>query len=81
MAPLCERLLAGSQSTLNLSRYARAIARTADRIGLLLCNDLGVAVRIVMAGGAPGAENDLIDFALGDAYLAARQALGLSIAV
>jgi CheY-like chemotaxis protein/tetratricopeptide (TPR) repeat protein len=81
VAPLCERLLAGSQSTLNLSRYARAIARTADRIGLVLCNDLSLAVRIVIAGGAPGAENDLIDFALGDAYLAARQSLGLAVAV
>ncbi|HEX4461972.1 MAG TPA: hypothetical protein VIA18_28525, partial [Polyangia bacterium] len=81
VAPLCERVLAGSQAQLNLSRYARAIARTADRVGLVLCNDLAVAVRIVMAGGAPGAENDLIDFALGDSYLAARQALGLAVAV
>jgi hypothetical protein len=81
LGPLCERILAGSQATLSLGRYGRGLARTADRVGLLLCNDLAVAVRIVMAGGAPGAENDLIDFALSDDYLAAREALGLTIAV
>lgn len=81
LAPLCERILSGQQATLNLGRYGRALARTADRVGLLLCNDLSVAVRIVMAAAAPGAENDLIDFALSDEYLAAREALGLTIAV
>jgi hypothetical protein len=81
IAPLCERIIAGAQATLNLGRYGRALARTADRVGLLLCNDLSAAVRIVIAAGAPGAENDLIDFALSDEYLAAREALGLSIAV
>ncbi|MDB4967861.1 MAG: response regulator receiver protein [Myxococcales bacterium] len=81
IAPLCERIIAGAQATLNLGRYGRALARTADRVGLLLCNDLPAAVRIVIAAGAPGAENDLIDFALSDEYLAAREALGLSIAV
>ena len=81
IAPLCERIVAGSQATLNLARYARGLARTADRVGLLLCNDLATAVRIVMAAGAPGAENDLIDFALSDEYLAAREALGLSVSV
>jgi CheY-like chemotaxis protein/tetratricopeptide (TPR) repeat protein len=81
IAPLCERIVAGSQATLNLGRFARGLARTADRVGLLLCNDLSTAVRIVMAAGAPGAENELIDFALSDEYLAAREALGLSVSV
>ena len=78
---MCERIVAGTQATLNLARYARGLARTADRVGLLLCNDLSTAVRIVMASAAPGAENELIDFALSDEYLQAREALGLSICV
>ena len=81
LGPICERIVAGSQSTLNLARYARGLARTADRVGLLLCNDLSTAVRIVMASAAPGAENELIDFALSDEYGKAREALGLSICV
>ncbi len=81
LAPACERIVAGAQATLNLGRYTRGLARTADRVGLVLCNDLSTAVRIVMASAAPGAENDLIDFALSDEYLAARDALGLSICV
>jgi hypothetical protein len=81
MAPACERILAKSQATLSLSRYTRGLQRTADRIGLLLCNDLAAAVKVVLADGAPGAENDLIDFTLGDDYLEARAALGLSVAV
>ena len=81
LAPACERIMAGAQATLNLGRYTRGMARTADRVGLVLCNDLSTAVRIVMASAAPGAENDLIDFALSDEYLAAREALGLSICV
>ncbi len=81
LAPICERIVAGSQATLNLGRYARGLARTADRVGLVLCNDLATAVRIVMAAGAPGAENELIDFALSDEYLEAREALALSVCV
>jgi DNA-binding response OmpR family regulator/tetratricopeptide (TPR) repeat protein len=81
LAPICERILAGAQSTLNLARYARGLLRTADRVGLLLCNDLATAVRIVMASAAPGAENELIDFSLSDEYANARAALGLSICV
>jgi CheY-like chemotaxis protein/tetratricopeptide (TPR) repeat protein len=81
LAPICERIVAGSQATLNLARYARGLLRTADRVGLVLCNDLSTAVRIVMASAAPGADNELIDFALSDEYFAAREALGLSICV
>lgn len=81
LAPLCERLLKGAQTTLNLARYARALFRTGDRVGLVLCNDLATAVGIAVTDGTPGAEDDLIDFALSEEYLAARAALGLSIEV
>lgn len=81
LLPICERIVAGAQATLNLARYARGLARTADRVGLLLCHDLSTAVRIVVASAAPGAENELIDFALSDEYGEARAALGLSICV
>jgi CheY-like chemotaxis protein/tetratricopeptide (TPR) repeat protein len=81
LAPIVERLRKGPQATVNLARYTRGMARTADRVGLLLCNDLQTAVHAVVDSGAPGAENDLVDFASSDEYLEARDALGLSLAV
>jgi two-component system, OmpR family, response regulator len=77
----CERLIKGQQSTLSLSRYTRGLARTADRVGLVLCNAVDVAARAVAQAAAPGAEVDLLDFALSDEYLATRAALGLAVAV
>jgi hypothetical protein len=81
LQPIVERLLKNPQGTLNLSRYGRSLARTADRFGLLLSGDLATATRIAGEAGAPGAAEDLLDFALSAEYLEAREALGLSIAV
>jgi CheY-like chemotaxis protein/tetratricopeptide (TPR) repeat protein len=81
LAPVVNKLLSAGQQTLNLSRFSRAMARTAERVGLLLCGDLPVAWRAVGEGSAPGAADDLLDFSLSVDYLQAREQLGLSVAV
>lgn len=66
---------------LNLSRWSRGLARSADRVGLLLCGDLPAAIRFAAdVSGSAGAA-DLVDFAIGSAHLALRARLGLSIDV
>ncbi|MEO6950282.1 MAG: DUF4388 domain-containing protein [Polyangia bacterium] len=79
--PTVDALLGARRERIHLGRYVTSLARTADRVGLLLCNDLPTAARVVGDECAPGAEDDLIDFALGEAYLQARAQLGLAIAV
>jgi hypothetical protein len=74
-------LLAAQRPRVHLGAFVRGLARTADRMGLLACNDLPTAARIVEGECAIGAEDELVHFALGDAYLTARAHLGLSIAV
>jgi len=67
--------------TLNLSRWARGLARTADRVGLLVCGDLPAAVRFAADSGVSDAADELIDFAIGAPHLSLRARLGLSIDV
>ena len=81
LQPLADKLIKSPQGTLNLSRFARGLSRTADRVGLVLCNDLGVAARIAGSSGAPSAVDELTAWGLSDAYLALRDQLGLSVAV
>jgi len=64
---------------LNLSRWSRALSRTADRVGLLVCGDLPAARRYAADGGAT--DDDLVEFALGANHLRLRAELGLSIDV
>ncbi|MBI5479673.1 MAG: response regulator [Deltaproteobacteria bacterium] len=73
--------LSREKTSLNLSSWSRALGWSADRAGLLVCNDLPTAVRLVAQTQARGAEDALIDFALGDDYLEAREALGLAVAL
>jgi len=68
--------LGQQRTSINLSRWSRALGRTADRVGLLACNDLLTAVRAL--GSAPGVD-DLIDFALSDEYLGLRHHFGLAV--
>jgi len=72
------RLVARSPS-FNLSKWSRALARTADRAGLLVSGDLPAARRFAAEATALG--EDLIDFALSPAHLTLRTELGLSIDV
>jgi len=61
---------------LNLSLWARALARTADRAGLLLCGDVPAA----FAGAREVGEldRDLIDFAFSAIHVQLRAQLGLA---
>jgi DNA-binding response OmpR family regulator/tetratricopeptide (TPR) repeat protein len=72
------RLVSRSPS-FNLSKWAKALARTADRAGLLVSGDLVAARRFAAEATAMG--DDLVDFALSPAHLALRTELGLSIDV
>lgn len=64
--------------TFNLADWQRGIQRSAERVGLLLCTDLPTALRVIAAQDR-GAERELVDFALGQAYTALRAELGLSV--
>lgn len=68
--------LVAREPALNLSKWARALARTADRAGLLLAGDVPIALVGARAAGADG--DDLIAFATSDAHRALRAALGLA---
>jgi CheY-like chemotaxis protein/tetratricopeptide (TPR) repeat protein len=72
--------VARSRRSINLSAWARSLARTADRVGLLLCGDLPAVVRFVRdASSEPIA--DLRDYAISQDHLIARDAMGLSVDV
>lgn len=64
---------------INLSQWARALSRTADRVGLLVTGDLPLARKLAIEGGA--ADDDLVEFAIGAEHLRLRSELGLSIDV
>jgi CheY-like chemotaxis protein len=64
---------------LNLSEWQRGIQRTAERAGLLLCADLGVAHGI-LAPESKEAAAGLLSFALSEAYGELRAELGLALA-
>ncbi len=68
---LVSRLLARSPDH-NLSRWAQALGRTADRFGLLVCGDIPVALRL-----AEGRDGDLLAFATSPEFLKLRASLGL----
>lgn len=67
--------------SLNLSQWVRALARTADRVGLLLCGDLPAAARFAQDNGGLAATEGLVDFSISSAHLTLRQQMGLSIDV
>ena len=70
-----------NSQSLNLSKWARALARTADRTGLVLCGDLPAAVRFAIDSGSEAVQVELVDFAVSSAHLSLRSQLGLSIDV
>src|SRR5690606_8721161 len=73
--------LRAENRTINRSRWTRAMGRTADRVGLVLCGDLPAAARFAREGGEAEALTDLIDFALSPAFGKLRVQMGLSIDV
>ena len=73
--------LTGRSQSLNLSRCVRALGRTANRVGLLLCGDLPAAVRFARDSGTADGIDDLIDFAVSETFATLRLQTGLSIDV
>jgi len=68
-------------ATLDLEGWRAAAEKTADRAGLLLCGDLGAAVRMIHASRGPAASASVIDlvrFSVSETYLGLRDLLGLS---
>jgi CheY-like chemotaxis protein len=66
------------KTIVNLSRWSRALARTADRVALLCSGDVVAASRVAREAGGGDADVDLLEFALGDVYLELRTALTAS---
>jgi golgin subfamily B member 1 len=69
--------------TLDLEAWRRGAERTADRAGLLLCGDLGAAVRVIHAtrGAAAGqAVIDLVRWSVSEGHLGLRELLGVAVA-
>jgi DNA-binding response OmpR family regulator len=69
------------RTSINLSRWARALARSADRVGMILCGDPAVAARLVRETSPTAAVDDLIDWATGPEHLEVRARLGVSVDV
>jgi len=75
------QLIANRSPNINLSKWARSLARTANRAGLLVCGDLPAATRFARDGGAGSSLDELIDWALGSSFEYLRTQLGTSIEV
>jgi CheY-like chemotaxis protein/tetratricopeptide (TPR) repeat protein len=73
--------IAQKTRAINLSDWQRALARTADRAGLLFCGDVPAAIRFAGDTGGSEAANELADYALSREFMSLRAALGLSIDV
>jgi hypothetical protein len=69
--------LLAQDSKINLSQWMRAVRCTAARVGALFCTDIRPALAAVAR--EPYTCRDLIEFALGEPYLALRRALGISV--
>lgn len=65
----------------NLQHFSAAVEKTTCRAGMLLCNDLSVAARLLAAEEGPLGElcKDLIVFVTGEAYSELRKELGIAL--
>jgi tetratricopeptide (TPR) repeat protein len=70
------RLLSKSGGGLNLSLWAKSLARTADRAGMLLCGDIPAAFAGAREVGE--LERDMLEFAYSASHVTLRQQLGLN---
>jgi tetratricopeptide (TPR) repeat protein len=69
--------------TLDLEAWRKGAERTADRAGLLLCGDLGAAVRVIHATRGPAAGQaviDLVRWSVSEGHLGLRELLGVAVA-
>ena len=63
-------------------KLLRGLARTAERVGLILCCDLPTSARVLTEEEGPAAQSaidDLVDFWLGDEAAAVRENVGLAL--
>jgi tetratricopeptide (TPR) repeat protein len=63
---------------MDAAHWKRAVLRTADRLGLVLCGDVAVAARIARAGDTGGRVADLLRFALSETYPLLRREGGMT---
>jgi tetratricopeptide (TPR) repeat protein len=74
-----------SGTTLDLKKWVASIDHTADRAGLILCHDLGVATEVLNAtddaSGVPSKERikEIVLFGVSESYMAVRRKLGIAI--
>jgi hypothetical protein len=69
--------------SLDIESWRLGAERTADRAGLLLCGDLGAAIRVIHAtrGMAAGkAVLDLVRWSVSESHLGLRELLGVAVA-
>jgi hypothetical protein len=78
---IARHLAEDPRAGVNMSRWAKGLGRTADRLGLVLCGDPLVAARALRSFVDGEVLDELYDFALSPAHLQARKALGLSVDV
>ena len=73
--------ITATNDRLNLTEWVRAMSRTADRVGLILCGDVPAAMRFARDGGSREHVSELCDFAMSPALAKLRALMGLSIDV
>jgi hypothetical protein len=84
LASMVSKLLQ-SGGAIDLKKWVAAIDLTADRAGLILANDLGVATEIVRAtedaSSVPAAERvkDLVLYGVSTPYFELREKLGITV--
>jgi hypothetical protein len=73
-------------SALDLKKWVVGVDLSADRAGLLMCDDLATAVEIIRAADPASSSvsaaervEEIYKYAISDQYLGARQKLGIAI--
>jgi tetratricopeptide (TPR) repeat protein len=86
MAKLIQKMQANPQQHLNLSKWFEMLEHSANRLGMLLANDIGAAMQVVRNESgtfsrAPTQDRirEVVLFALSENYFQLRKALGLAI--
>ncbi len=86
MAGLIQKMGANPQQHLDVSKWLEATEKSANRLGLLICNDLQSAVHVLQNEAfqfshtkTPDRVRELVRFAVSEDYFRLRRDLGLAI--